>query len=363
MARLIGGTTLGAERWDALVRTRRLVILAGADAHARLGFGTSDPGDSGVSLPIPGYRASFRTLSVHVRPEGALTGDPVRDADAVLEGLRRGHAYVAINGLASPPMFQFTATNGREVASAGDALAAGAATLQVRSNAPPSFTTILRAGGRVVASVQGETSFTHPVDAPGVYRVEIVAPSSDGPIPWVVSNPIYVGVQYPAASSPIAPAAAATYALTTTAGWWTEHDPTSVVALDQTTATAGPGLRLRYGLSSGAVSGQYVAMAVHAPMGEPYRRLRFSARGERPGRLEVQLRSTSPPGERWQRSVYIDQSDRIYTIDFSEMTPVAAARASLPLADVRDILFVIDTTHTAPGSSGRLWISDPVLQR
>ena len=33
-----------------------------------------------------------------------------------------------------------------------------------------------------------------------------------------------------------------------------------------------------------------------------------------------------------------------------------------PLADVRSLLFVVDTTNTKPGTSGLIWITDPVLQ-
>ena len=365
MARLIGGTTLDPARWNRLVERRRVVIVAGADAHARLGFGTSDPGDNDLSLPIPGYDVSFRTLSIHVQPERSFTGDATSDATSLLEGLRRGHAYVAIDGLASPPEFRFTGSNGREVVAAGDELPGGNTTLTIVSNAPPAWTTNLWSGDRIVASARSSAPLTYRTDSPGIYRAT-VATSADATMPWIVSNPIYVGVSFPA-PSPLQRAAVATRVLVdgrTTSGWWTEHDPASVAVLDWATTADSHALRLGYELRGGSPSGQFVALAVKAPAGPAYERVKFSVRGERSGRLEVQVRGPIPPAERWQRSFYFDQTDRAYSVDFTEMTPIGPSPVRRPSpTDVRDILFVIDTTHTAPGASGRLWITSPVLEK
>jgi len=140
ITRLLGETDLGADRWESFAHKRRVVLLAGADAHANLQLTNGDPGDGGFALPIPGYQTSFRVMSVHVRPDRPLTGEAMRDATTVMQAIRRGHAYVAIDGRATPPAFQFTAANARGAAGAGDALeSGGSVTLRIRSNAPSSF--------------------------------------------------------------------------------------------------------------------------------------------------------------------------------------------------------------------------------
>jgi hypothetical protein len=49
---------------------------------------------------------------------------------------------------------------------------------------------------------------------------------------------------------------------------------------------------------------------------------------------------------------------------FDDMRPIGFTRTAQPsLADVRSILFVIDTINTKPGTSGRLWIRSPLLQK
>ena len=369
IARLLYDTGLGIDRWELFAHKRRVVLLAGADAHAKLALANVDPGDNSFALPIPGYEASFRTLSVHVRPERPLTGDAVRDATTVAQALRRGHAYVAIDGLASPPAFQFTAMNARGTASEGDQLdAGGPVTLHVRSNAPASFVAIIWRDHEPLARVRDQADIKRAVSgAPGMYRVEITAPPEQGSIPWIISNPIYVGITFPAAAAErhAASESRPLFDGRTTTRWRIEPDATSVAALDLVPQTGGAELRLRYGLSGGAAAGQYVALAVELPDGAaPGDRVTFTARADHPLRMSVQFRTLHGAAQRWQRSAYVDEVGREQTVHFNDVTPIGVTRTPYPAAkDIHDILFVVETTNTKPGSSGRLWIRRVDLQR
>jgi hypothetical protein len=82
-------------------------------------------------------------------------------------------------------------------------------------------------------------------------------------------------------------------------------------------------------------------------------------------RVSVQARAEvkNAPPERWQRSIYVDADDRERTVLFNDMTPVGKTHAAtVPLADIRSIMFVVDTTNTKPGSSGRLWLRNVRLE-
>jgi hypothetical protein len=51
-------------------------------------------------------------------------------------------------------------------------------------------------------------------------------------------------------------------------------------------------------------------------------------------------------------------------IPFAEMQPLEATTTGAPvLADVRDILFVVDTINTRPGVNGQLWLDEVKLGR
>ena len=145
-------------RWETLAGSRKVVGLAGADAHARLALGnvkSSEPGDSRYSLPVPSYEASFEALSVHVRPSASFTGDAAADAAALMRGIRDGHMYIAVDGLASPSSFTFTAADGTTTVSEGDEIIPGGPLmLRVQSNAPPGFTTTVWQGSRVLLTSQ-----------------------------------------------------------------------------------------------------------------------------------------------------------------------------------------------------------------
>src|SRR6185295_8827239 len=112
--------------------------------------------------------------SVHVTPEQPLSGDAVADARLVMRAIRAGHLYTAIDGLASPPSFVFTATNAKGTAQQGDELAAGGlVTLRAHSNAPAGFTTVVWRNMEVLVR-ERRNDFTVDASAgPAVYRAEI----------------------------------------------------------------------------------------------------------------------------------------------------------------------------------------------
>jgi hypothetical protein len=369
IARLLGNTALGVDRWESFAHSRRVVLLAGADAHAKLALANVDPGDNSFALPIPGYEVSFRTMSLHVQPDRPLTGDAARDATTIVQALRRGHVYTAIDGLASPPAFQFTAMNARGTAHEGDRLEAGGpVTLHIRNNAPSSFQTIVWKDDKPIATVSDQADITQPVaDEAAIYRVEIITPRERGSVPWIISNPIYVGMTFSSTVTEGRKPVTESRPLfdgRTASRWRIELDRTSAAVLDVVPVVGGAELRMRYGLSGGASAGQYAALAVELPSGAaPADRLAFTARAEHPLRLSMQFRMLGR-GDRWERSVYIDEVARDHTVYFDDVKPIGVTRTPYPAAnDIHDILFVVETTHTKPGSSGRLWVKAAALQR
>ena len=198
--------------WDALSQYRRVIGVAGHDAHARVGLrGNWEPGDRDVSLALPSYETAFRAFSLRARLDVPPTGDASRDATMLLDAVRAGHLYTVIDALASPPAFRFLARSGTRVAEAGDDLpVADAAVLEADVAPMPGVSLVLRRNGRVVAaSDSGHLRFDHaPSRASSVYRIEAKLPDAPGspPVPWIVSNPIFVGPALPRVLATITPA-------------------------------------------------------------------------------------------------------------------------------------------------------------
>jgi hypothetical protein len=365
-------------RWSSLAGQRRIVGVAGLDAHASIQFRDADPGDNRFSIPLPGYDASFLMLSVRLRPESPLTGDAPTDAAIVMRAIRAGHLYVAIDGLASPPSFEFSATNAIGTARAGDELGVGGpVSLRVRSNAPAGYTTMIWRGSQLLASLvsDGRSELTVESGAePAVYRAEIRTSNADGAPTWLLSNAISVRTPDVARPLPEVPptTSLALFDGATEAGWHLETDSASVAAVGVGESLTGSDLRVRYGLADDSTGNQWAALVWGTPIGQPpvnvaaYDRLAFTARADRPMRISVQLRTLDVGGtlRRWQRSVYLDTVDRQRTVYFRDFVPsVETDPPTPPLKDVTQILFVVDTTNTRPGTSGRLWIKSAALQK
>ena len=151
--------------------------------------------------------------------------------------------------------------------------------------------------------------------------------------------------------------------------WRVEQDPTSLAAMDLPAIPSGTSTPaganeagLRFGLSGGPAAGQYAALVVDLANGlAPSDRVAFAVRAEQPMRVSVQLRSTNG---RWQRSIYVDKVSQKRTVYFDDLTPASLTDTDKPqLSEIRNILFVVDSTNTKPGTSGRIWITAPALER
>ncbi len=251
--------------------------------------------------------------------------------------------------------------------------ASGPVRLSVRTNAPSTFTTTIWRDGEALASRSATPELIlNAAAGPAVYRADIRATDRPGAPLWVLSNPLYLrdpGARATIPNPPSLPAVTPGRVLfdtKTSAEWATEASPASKVALDVTGAFDGRELLVRFGLPGGDGAGEFAAVAVDTGDGlAAYRRLVFTARGERPMRLSVQLRAPLNAGgsDRWHRSVYVDSTASTHILPLDDFRPVGETRTPLaPLPAVRTILFAVDRTNTRPGTSGRFWLKDVSIQ-
>ena len=336
-------------RWDTLTQRRRVVALAGADAHARAGWMDDDANGyrRGWFLRVPSYDASFRTFALRVVLERPLDNDALADAGRIIDALKKGAVYTAIDAIASPPALEFSASS---------------RTLTARTNAPAGATIVLRRDGRMLAE-QPQPTLTFEAQGEGTYRVEVLLSGAPGnpPIPWIVSNPIYLRPETWGTSPPDTVATPTITRGIQGGPWHTEKDDGSSASVRQDNYPTGP-VELTFRLAAGDRTGQYAALGIGVGKALTERtHLAFSARASRPMRISVQARHPQS-GNRWQRSIYLDSQSRDVIVQFAEMTPVGAGPAFDPsLADA--VLFVVDTTNTLPGTAGTFTIENLRVER
>jgi hypothetical protein len=346
-------------RWDGLMASGRyLVAIAGADAHARLGLRDyEDDGVDAPALPLPTYESSLRSFSTAVLLDAPLGADPAADAARVVRALGEGRSYTVIDGVAGPARFEFVARTRAGLRTMGESVPRDEpVTLVARALAPPGTTLrILRNGEEVAASsglhlVHETSTSLRPGETGAGFRVEAVRPGGPGtpPVPWLVSNPIFVerpappGAREPARDEP------ASVGIDLRA-CRSERDPVSASEED----SDGSGDRVRWAWRlAGSSAPAWVALSCAVPpIPGADAAIAFRARADAPIRVSIQLREPAgvPVPQRWQRTAYLDADWRQYRVALPSLAPVERGGPAQASAEARTLLFVVDWTHGLPG--------------
>ena len=347
-------------RWDERTRQRSVVALAGSDAHAHL-----VPGGGGrelFDLEFPGYERVFRVFSIGVALDRALAGasDAVGDAKLLEAGLRSGRVFTVIDAVASPARFAFEGWVGtRRYPMGARIVPPGPVEFRVRAAGPPGARIVLLADGQTVASAS-EPELTFRANREAAYRVEVHVSKSPGtpPIPWIVSNPIYLGIEQAMPNPGPSLSPVTTHALDL-AAWEVEHDAGSLA-----TSNNGPDrVILNFELGHQPSAAAALVYRLETETLEKFRRVVFEVRADQPTRAFVQLRAGGTDiDHRWRRSFYADTTTKTVTIPFYDLI---AVRTDLPeradLDRVTGLLVAIESINAVPGRPGRLIVIAPRL--
>ena len=183
-------------RWDAVTAKRKFVGLYAPDFHQNVYVGNA-------RLHVPPAAEVMQFARNHILAGTAFTGDARHDKSIVYEAIATGRLYVSIDGLGHPEGFLFSGDRGgTSVVMGGSLDGAGRTTFCV--DLPPGSARLrptihlYRNGVEIARGGTPGTSFRHDDDRAGTYRVEVTVPVSTvwrgtREIPWIYSNPIYVG--------------------------------------------------------------------------------------------------------------------------------------------------------------------------
>jgi hypothetical protein len=344
-------------RWDALTRGRRVTAIAGHDAHGGVGRGAEYRGTRQATWApgIPSYEASFRSFSTRVVLSGPLTGAPDADAAAVLAAIRSGRMFTAVDALAGPAFLDFHGTRGTTTVTMGDVVAPGPISLNVSATVPAGARTVLLRNGDEVSAADGGALHMQIPAAQGAYRVEVQLRGAPGspPVPWLLSNPIFVLEPAP----PAAEKNRESILLEPSVSWHVEKDRGSTGSV----VASVPEVAFFYRLRGPSRGSQFVAAVADLQGRAPAAgAITFTAQAVRPARVSVQLRYRRGGGQRWGRSVYLDSTPRDIVVPVNELLPADRQTGPAPSAETASsLLFVVDLTNALPGSANTIRISRP----
>jgi hypothetical protein len=181
------------KKWDELMRTknRKVVAIAGNDAHSNVGFQLGDlTGKRLIGVHLDPYERTFSVVRNHVliEKEKPLT------QETLLEAIRSGHCYIAFDIFGDATGFTFTAENnqGRKIMGDEIELLDG---VRLTVTTPVNSRVLLIKDGQVIRDEDGTSRKEFPTGARGVYRVEVYLTQLGTLVkdkPWIISNPIYV---------------------------------------------------------------------------------------------------------------------------------------------------------------------------
>ena len=183
--------TENLKRWDEenAKSNRKLVAIAGNDAHSNVGIGIADAtGKQLLGVKLDPYERSFRTVRTHV----LIKKDQALTRETLLEAISLGHCYVSFDIFSEAAGFTFSVNHAAQIM--GDTIYSTNET-QLMVAAPLVSRFVLFKNGIAVDQKTG-TAAEFTVLPTGVYRVEAYLDSLPAPVrgqPWIISNPIYVG--------------------------------------------------------------------------------------------------------------------------------------------------------------------------
>lgn len=359
LAALLDRPVTALAHWDALARERRVLAIAGHDAHGGIGRRIEDPAQR-RSVRVPSYEASFRTFSTRVVLDRALTGDAAADGRALLDTLRAGRFYTAIDAVANGSTLEFTGRIAEETVWQGSLLrGAGLAAFSARAAVPDGATIVaLRDGAEVMRGPGGTLEFQS--GEMGAYRIEVHLAGAPGtpPVPWLVSNPIF---RWPPVPRPPLAARSVVVPLRD-APWRIEKDDGSqgAVRVDDKSGE----VVFEYRLREGPRVSQFVALVTDRPRDlPPFDAVSFVARADAPCRVSVQLRFAADGHARWAKSVYVDSSPRPVTVAVHDFQRADGPPERPDPSRATSLLFVVDLTNANPGDRGIITLRDAGFAR
>ena len=360
-------------RWDEMLARRDVVGLAGSDAHSRLAMTKK------WAVRFPSYEALFAQARDHLLLDRPLSGDAAADRAAVLEAFRRGRFYLGLDALAPAGGFRFAVEGGadRRFTMGDHAPVLPGLRAVAGGRVPKGTRVVLLRDGRPVG--EGRESLDLALPGPGVYRVEARVPG--WPVPWVITNPVYVHdepvrrARQEAAAWPPPPAPPRELrplaALEGTPVFTAEFDPSSW--MDPAVAAPGAGpdgadaLRLAFRLGAPAPEQPFTWCALvnrQARDLSAWSGLRFRVRADGEYRFWVQVRDVNPASadqglEWWLASARTSPEWREVRLPFSRFRTInPRTDGRLDPAAVRALVLVLDFASVKVGTRGTIWVSD-----
>ncbi len=186
------------EKWSSLNANNsgQYYGIYALDTHGKL------PVTKRIQLNYPSYKAMFQILTVYVKIEKELVKDPHEAAAVIIDSIKKGKFFNVIEAVAPANGFdaRFVQPGGKSIDMGGRALSPQG-TLRIRT--PFAFETdiIIKKHRSTYRKITNNVKRIVEINVyePGVYYLELfVSRSRFNKIPWIMTNPLFIGSRHPA---------------------------------------------------------------------------------------------------------------------------------------------------------------------
>ena len=351
------------KKWDSLNQPGRYYGIYALDAHAKL------PISKKIQLNFPTYKSMFEIMTVYVKIPQALETDAHQAANTIVSSLKKGNFFNVIEGIASANGFEaffIEKNSGKRIEMGGSSREKQGKLVILIPFDFETGTIIFRNGtkGEQKANKQ-KKQLEIDVNEPGVYRIEVYVPGNTfDDLPWIMTNPFFVGVEAPLPSSlpkddiilkrPLPQEQDA---------FKVEKNSRSGGAIDyETTEESEKITHFTFKLLKESQKDKnfWSVMALRKRFDfSADKGFIFEARSDKKRRFWVEFRTGEGESEVWYRHSFLaEQEWKKFHIPFKKFQVIYGEKKSLKLSEVSSIFFSINNANAYPETEGEIFLKD-----
>jgi hypothetical protein len=397
----MGYPTENIKKWDSLNQSGQYYGIYALDAHAKL------PISKKIQLNFPTYQSMFEIMTVYIklnqkllyniRHFDAVAADTVhlkkpsvgpkdligppchgapgrrrqahKAAAAVISSLRKGNFFNVIEGIASANGFEaffIEKNSGKRIEMGGSSKEKQGKLVILLPFNFETETIIFKNGTRSEQKAnKHEKQLEFDINEPGVYRIEVYLPGNTfDELPWIMTNPFFIGVEAPLPSSPEKdeivlkrplPDAPDTFRV--------EKNSRSEGVIDYQTTEEGETItHFTFKLVKESPQDQdfwsVIALRKRFDFSADLGFI-FEAGSDKKRRFWVEFRTGEGESEVWYRhSFLLEQEWKKFHIPFKKFQVIYGEKKALKLSEVRSIFFSINNANAYPGTEGEIFLKN-----
>ncbi len=361
------------KKWDSLNHSGQYYGIYALDAHAKL------PISKKMHLKFPTYKSMFEIMTVYVKlphefnqkflqgGSGGAVFSKSAPPGAVISALRKGNFFNVIEGIASANGFEafFLEKNSGKRIEMGESSGEKQGKLMILL--PFDFETKIIIYKNGIKSEQKtnkqKKQLEVNVNEPGVYRIEVYVPGNMfDHLPWIMTNPFFVGVEAPLPSSLVKdeivlkrplPGVQDTFIV--------EKNSRSHGAINYEITVENEKIThftFKLVKESPGDKNFWSVMALRQRFDFSNEKgFGFETRSEQKRRFWVEFRTGEGESEVWYRhSFLVDREWKKFHIPFKKFQVIYGEKKVPELSKVSSIFFSINNANAYPGTEGEIFI-------